>query len=178
MDNEKRGQSRSEYNGRFCSSAGGNQRPTGSYRTQPAGSYRSRSGYQEAREARRPTGFGSIGPREAAARRSAPDAEKAPDKAPEKKPPEDTKAARRAEKRALREARKQERAARSAEKPRGRRALKAVLIALAGALVLLLVLTLLFGGNETYHQLPTVERESVASFAPDATPVPGAEVAP
>ena len=169
MDNEKRGLSRSEYNGRFGSSAGGNQRPTGSYRTQPAGSYRSRPGYQEARDARRPTGFGSIDRRESAASR-APSPEKAPEKAPEEE-----KAAKRAERRALREARRQEKAERP---PRKRRALKALLIALAGVIVLLLALTLLFGGGKTYHQLPTVERESVASFAPDATPVPGVEDAP
>ena len=168
MDNEKRGLSRSEYNGRFGSSAGGNQRPTGSYRTQPAGSYRSRPGYQEARDARRPTGFGSIDRRESTASR-----EPSPEKAPEKKPPEEEKAAKRAERRALREARRQEKAERP---PRKRRALKALLIALAGVIVLLLALTLLFGGGKTYHQLPTVERESAASFAPDATPAPGAEV--
>ena len=167
MDNEKRGLSRSEYNGRFGSSAGGNQRPTGSYRTQPAGSYRSRPGYQEARDARRPTGFGSIDRRESAASR-APSPEKASEKAPEEE-----KAAKRAERRALREARRQEKAERP---PRKRRALKALLIALAGVIVLLLALTLLFGGGKTYHQLPTVERESAASFAPDATPAPGAEV--
>ena len=175
MDNEKRSQGRMEYNGRFGSSTGGNQRPTGSYRTQPAGSYRSRPGYQEARDARRPTGFGSIDRKEAAAtRRSAP----APEKTPEKQPPREEKAAKRAEQRAQREKRRQEKAARASEKPHSRRALKAALIALAGVVVLLLVLTLLFGGGKTSHQLPTVERESVASFAPDATPVPGVEDAP
>ena len=174
MENEKRGQSRSEYNGRFGSSAGGNRRPTGSFRTQPAGSYRSRPGYQEARDARRPTGFGSVEQRrEETARQGAP----APEKAAQRTPTEE-KAAKRAEKRALREARKQEKAARAAENPRRHRPLRAALIALAGAIVLLLALTLLFGGGGTYHQLPIVERESVASFAPDATPVPGAEVAP
>ena len=55
--------------------------------------------------------------------------------------------------------------------------LKPLLVLLALALVVWLCLALIFGGrNKTIHQLPTIERESVASFEPNQTPLPGAEV--
>lgn len=60
------------------------------------------------------------------------------------------------------EARRRERNA-SAEGARG--LLKPALIGLAAVLVVVLVITLIFGKRGTVHQLPRVERESSASFA-------------
>ena len=55
--------------------------------------------------------------------------------------------------------------------------LKPLLALLAAALIVWLCLALVFGGrNKTIHQLPTIERESIASFEPSQTPLPGAEV--
>ena len=54
--------------------------------------------------------------------------------------------------------------------------LKPLLALLAAALIVWLCLALIFGGrNKTIHQLPTIERESIASFEPNQTPLPGAE---
>ena len=159
MDNEKRAESRGEYSGRFGDSASaGNRRPTGSFRSQPAGSYRSRPGYQEASAARRPSGFGTIGQEKTAPRREAP--------APKPAEPEPPKREKRA---------KHPEEDRPARERKPRRGLKILLTILVGAAILLLILVLAFGGKGTFHQLPTVERETSASFAPDATPLPGVE---
>lgn len=160
MDNEKRAEDRVKYSGRFGDGAStGSQRPTGSFRSQPAGSYRSRPGYQEASAARRPSGFGTIGQEKSDLRRAAPTPKPPEPEAPKKK---------KREKHAKEE--------RPSREHRSRPGLKILLIVLAGAAVLLLILVLVFGGKGTFHQLPTVERETSASFAPDATPIPGAEV--
>lgn len=159
MDNEKRGEDRSTYSGRFGDSAGARQRPTGSFRTQPAGSYRSRSGYQDARAARRPSGFATIDREKAA-----PQAENAQRASNVEAP----KSAVRPEKK--KKAAPKERPPRE---KRPRRGLKALAFVALGAVVLLLLVALLFGGDpKTYHQLPTVERES-AAFTPDKTSAPG-----
>ena len=52
-----------------------------------------------------------------------------------------------------------------------------VLICIVAAVVLVsVVMVLIFGGeNTTYHQMPTIERESIAQFAPEETPIPGTE---
>lgn len=53
---------------------------------------------------------------------------------------------------------------------------KPLLILIALAAIIYLLIALIFGGeSKTYHQLPTVERESIASFEPEATALTATE---
>lgn len=66
---------------------------------------------------------------------------------------------------------------RPAREKKNRRGLKVLFAILAMLVVLWLALLLIFGGEEkTIHQLPTIEREGVAAFTPEETPLPGTEV--
>jgi len=105
---------------------------------------------------RRPAGFGAA--------QSTPNKKPAAKPAPEKKSP----------------APKKEKKVRQPRPPREKKAgcgLKALLVVSVILLMLFLLIVLIFGGeDQTYHQMPTIERENIASFAPIETPLPGAEV--
>lgn len=103
---------------------------------------------------RRPSGFSaanSASQRRAAPKKQPPAAEKQPDR------PSKPKA-------------KLEKT--HASKPR--RGLKALLVCLI-ALLLALGLILIFGDRGVYHQMPIIEWENEASFAPEETPMPNME---
>lgn len=62
----------------------------------------------------------------------------------------------------------------NAPAPKPRRGLKALLICLI-ALLLALGLILIFGDRGVYHQMPIIEWEAEASFAPEETTISGVE---
>ena len=71
---------------------------------------------------------------------------------------------------------KKEKKAKQTREKKSRRGLKALLCAVAAVLALLVIFVLIFGGDDkTYHQMPTVERISIAHFDPEETPLPGVE---
>ena len=106
---------------------------------------------------RRPSGFGTAG--QASKVKPAPE-------------PEPKKA-----KKAKKEKTKRERRIRKEREPGKNRPLLRILLALIAAAVLVcLLMVLIFGGEDTtYHQMPTIERESIAHFEPEETPLPGTE---
>lgn len=69
--------------------------------------------------------------------------------------------------------RKKRRERRDRDPGRDRPLLRALLIAVAIVAVLLVALVAIFGGeDESYHQLPVIERRQEGSFTPEETPLP------
>lgn len=104
---------------------------------------------------RRPSGFGTAGqPRKA---KPAPE----PKKETKAKPAKPRK----------------EKRVRKEREPGKNRPILRILLGIAAAAILVSVLmVLIFGGEDTtYHQMPTIERESIAQFEPEMTPIPGTE---
>lgn len=64
---------------------------------------------------------------------------------------------------------------RKAGAARPRRALKLLAAIVAALLVVFIIIVLAFGGNNTVHQMPTIERRPVSSTQENA-PLSGAEV--
>lgn len=210
MDNERHAGDRRTLSGSGNNTNNGDMRPTGSDRTQPVGSYRSRPSSSAEHAARRPSGFGSVGRAPARAESASqttppssrrygsfPSAEPSAKAASTRQPhqfgasAQAGTAARRTPGEASENARRKRFAflrrdsARAPKEERAgrRRGLHALLIALICAALLILILTLIFGSSGTYHQLPTVTRESAATTAPEiaeseAAVLPDATVVP
>lgn len=72
---------------------------------------------------------------------------------------------------------KKEKRVRKEREPGKNRPILRILLGLVIVAVLVSVLmVLIFGGEDTtYHQMPTIERESIAQFEPEMTPVPDTE---
>ena len=70
-----------------------------------------------------------------------------------------------------------EKRVRKEREPGKNRPLLRILLAIIAIVVLgSLLMVLIFGGEDTtYHQMPVIEREFVAQFEPEATPIPGME---
>lgn len=175
MENEKR---REPYSGRFNSEKDSGRPVAANRPVRPAGGSASR------RQApRRPSGFGTVAepsgrPRaqatDAPARRSAPrkgirsggstgtDASKRP-YASDSTGTDAAAKAKAAER--IREEKEARRRKRHASTEGARGILKPALIGLVAVLIVVLIITLIFGKRGTVHQLPRVERESSASFA-------------
>lgn len=105
--------------------------------------------------ARRPSGFGTAGQ----TRKVKPEPE--PKKAEKAKPEKPVK---------------EKPVPKEKEPGKNRPVLRALLVIVAVAVLVSLLMVLIFGGEDTtYHQMPTIERESIAHFEPEATPIPGVE---
>lgn len=106
---------------------------------------------------RRPSGFGTAGQKRKAAPAPEPETKKASKIKPEKI--------------------KKEKRIREEHEPGKNRPLLRILLGIIAAVVLIsLLMVLIFGGEDTtYHQMPTIEYESIAQFEPEATPIPGTE---
>lgn len=66
---------------------------------------------------------------------------------------------------------KRERIVRESEPGKNRPVLRALAALVAVLVVMLAILLIVFGGDDkTYHQMPVIERESIAQFEPEATP--------
>jgi len=148
MEKQKPQTEAASYTGRFGDQTAGRSRSNENRRTAP-----SSSGPQ------RPSGFGTAG------QPSKP----RPTVQPEKSEPDKQKAKKTKKKNAVQD-----------ENKRGDRkkhpVLKALAIIAAVALIATIVLVILYGGeDQSYHQMPKIERESVASFDPEETPMPGTE---
>lgn len=118
---------------------------------QKSAAYSPRPAARQAEPTRRPSGFGTTG-----------QTRKKPAPAPE--PQKATKPAK-------------EKKIRKEREPGKNRPLLRILLAVIAVIVLVSVLmVLIFGGEDTtYHQMPTIEYESIAHFEPEATPIPGTE---
>lgn len=111
-----------------------------------------RPAVRQAEPARRPSGFGTAGQ----TRKTKP--------APETEPP---KAAKPAKEKKIRKER---------EPGRNRPILRILLALVVVAVLVSVLMVLIFGGEDTtYHQMPTIEYESIAHFEPEATPISGTE---
>lgn len=106
--------------------------------------------------ARKPSGFSSAG--QTQRRKPAP-------KSAEPMPEEKSRKVRKA---------KKARTRREPGEKKPRRGLK-LLLGVVVFLLIALVLIMIFGDRGTYHQMPIIERQTEASFAPDQTPMPGTE---
>jgi len=101
---------------------------------------------------RRPSGFGTTGQ----TRKARPASE--PVKAAKEKPA------------------KKKRIPKEREPGKNRPVLRALLAIGLAAVLVSVLMVLIFGGEDTtYHQMPTIERESIAQFEPEETPIPGME---
>lgn len=142
MDTQKPTGEKSAYTGRF------GERATPVKRSAPAAPRK-----QAAEQARRPSGFATTPQKKQIRTSSVPPSKKADVKEP--KAPK-----------------KKQKRVRPAQPKAQKKLGKPILILLIAALIIYLLIALLFGGNnKTYHQMPTVERESVASFEPETTPL-------
>lgn len=116
-----------------------------------------RTSARQASTARRPSGFGTAG--------QAPKAKPAPEPEPKK-----------AGKLRKEKVKKEKRVRREREPGKNRPLLRILLVLIAAAVLVCLLMVLIFGGEDTtYHQMPTIERESIAHFEPEETPIPGVE---
>lgn len=114
--------------------------------------------------ARRPSGFGTAG--------QAPKAKPAPE-APSKR---ELKEMRKLEKRAKKEEKRQKKEYIGREPGKNRPVLRVLLAILAVLLLAFIIIVIIFGGEDkTYHQMPVIERESVAEFSPEESSAPGLE---
>lgn len=138
------------YNGRFGEKSGNGYSHSGAYR----------SSATQAGSTRRPSGFGTAGQTAKVKPAAQEDTKKAgkPEKIKKEKP-------------------KKEKRIRKERDPGKKRPLLRILLSVIGIAVLVCVLmVLIFGGKDTtYHQMPTIERESIAHFEPEETPIPGME---
>lgn len=67
---------------------------------------------------------------------------------------------------------KHERPLRESEPGKNRPVLRALALLGTVIIVMLAILLIVFGGDDkTYHQMPVIERESIAQFEPETTPV-------
>jgi len=122
---------------------------------QPRSHTTARTSARQEDTVRRPSGFGTAG------------------QTPKAKPvPEPKKTAKPKPEKPVKEKR-----TRKEQEPGKNRPVLRALLAIAAAVVLVSILmVLIFGGEDTtYHQMPTIEWETEASFAPDQTPMPGVE---
>lgn len=72
--------------------------------------------------------------------------------------------------------RKRERRVRESEPGKNRPVLRTLAALVAVFVVMLAILLIVFGGDDkTYHQMPVIERESIAQFEPKATPAADTE---
>jgi len=132
----------------------------GSRFAEGAGSKRS-SAYRclsaQANASRRPSGFGTAGQ---------------PAKAKPMPEPEPKKAA----KAKIEKPKKEKRVRKEREPGKNRPVLRILLVIIAVAVLGSVLMVLIFGGEDTtYHQMPTIERESITHFEPEETPVTGVE---
>lgn len=106
---------------------------------------------------RRPSGFGTAG--QASKVKPAPEPEPKKAEKIKKEKPEKVKRVR------------------EEREPGKNRPLLRILLAFIAVIILVCVLmVLIFGGEDTtYHQMPVIERESIAQFEPEETPIPGTE---
>ena len=116
-----------------------------------------RTSSRQASTTRRPSGFGTAG--QTSKTKNAPEPEeKKAEKVKPKKP------------------RKEKRVRREREPGKNRPLLRILLVLIAVVVLVCLLMVLIFGGEDTtYHQMPTIERESIAQFEPEETPIPGTE---
>lgn len=116
-----------------------------------------RTASRPADNVRRPSGFGTAGQTRKVTPVPEPETKKARKVKPEKP--------------------KKEKRIREEREPGKNRPLLRILLGIIAAVVLVsLLMVLIFGGEDTtYHQMPTIEYESIAHFEPEATPVPGTE---
>ena len=116
-----------------------------------------RTAPRQATAARRPSGFGTAG--QTSRLKPAPESE-----------PKKTN-------RIKKEKAKKEKRIREERDPGKNRPLLRMLLVLITVVVLVcLLMVLIFGGEDTtYHQMPTIERESIAQFESEETPIPGME---
>lgn len=119
----------------------------------------SRPSARQADAARRPSGFGTAGQSHKSKPLSSPEAE-----------------AKKTGKNKAEKAAKKKRVPKEREPGKNRPVLRVLLALLAAAVIVSILMVLIFGGEDTtYHQMPTIERESTADFEPEATPIPGTE---
>ena len=112
-----------------------------------------RSPSRQASSARRPSGFGTAGQTKAK-----PSPEPEPKKAVKEK------------------VKKEKRVRKEREPGKNRLVLRILLVIIAVVVLVSLLMVLIFGGEDTtYHQMPTIERESIAQFEPEETPIAGME---
>ena len=106
---------------------------------------------------RRPSGFGTTGQ----SRKVQPQHTPKPKKETNAKPEKPAK----------------EKRVRKERDPGKNRPILRILLALVFAAILVCVLmVIIFGGEDTtYHQMPTIERESISHFEPEMTPIPVTE---
>lgn len=114
---------------------------------------------RNAQAPRKPSGFSTAG--QTPRRKPAP-------KAAEPVPEEKIKTGKKSRKARKADTRREPRE----KKPR--RGLK-LLLGLIIFLLVALAMIMIFGNRGTYHQMPIIERETEASFAPDQTPMPDTE---
>ena len=80
------------------------------------------------------------------------------------------------EKREKKEEKRQKKEYIGREPGKNRPVLRALLVVLAILLLAFIIIVIIFGGEDkTYHQMPVIERETIAEFAPEDSPMPGME---